>query len=162
MRRTVWLAMALGALFAPGTSARGQEAVGAFFYFERADPGSAEDRSSITTLADEGYVSGAGGLTFRCAREGLEMVVTATYLGRRSTTPVRYSFGDEEPRATDWTLRSSGMAAIAPPDVREEFLERAVSEASVVFRVRDFQLRTHAYTFDLDGLAEGLQRLACR
>lgn len=162
MRRTAMLAVAFGALVGPGTQLKAQEAIGDFYYFERADRASGEDRSSITTLADENYVSGAGGLTFRCSEDGFEMVVTATYLGRKMRTPVRYSFGAEEPRAADWTLRSTGMAAIAPPDVREEFLARAVAEASVVVRVSDFQLRGHTYTFNLDGLAEGLTRLTCR
>jgi hypothetical protein len=48
-------------------TARAQESIGDFFFFERADPTSGEDRGSITTLADENYVSGAGGLTFRCS-----------------------------------------------------------------------------------------------
>ena len=116
----------------------------------------------MTTLADENYVSGAGGLTFRCSEDGIEMVLTATYLGRAIGTPVRYSFGDEDPSEATWALRSSGMAAIAPQDVREAFLERAVTEPSVVVHVSDFQLRSHAYTFHLAGLDEGLARLTCR
>jgi len=37
-----------------------------------------------------------------------------------------------------------------------------VGETSVVVHVDDFQLRSHAYTFHLDGLDEGLARLTCR
>jgi hypothetical protein len=162
MRRTAMMAMAFGLLLGSSTPARAQEAIGDFYFFERADPTSGEDRSSITTLADENYVSGAGGLTFHCSADGFEMVVTATYLGRKPTTPVRYAFGDADPGAADWNLRSTGMAAVAPAEVREEFLDRAVDETSVVVHVSDFQLRSHTYTFNLEGLADGLTRLTCR
>ena len=90
------------------------------------------------------------------------MVVTANYLGRDPTTTGRYAFGDEEPTAASWRLRSTGMAAVAPADVRAAFLGRAASEASVVVHVSDFQLRSHTYTFNLGGLEEGLSRLTCR
>ena len=162
MRHAVTIVMTLGLLVGASATARGQEAIGDFFFFERADPASGQDRSSITTLADENYVSGAGGLTFRCSEDGFEMVVTATYLGRKMSTPVRYAFGDEEATAAEWDLRSTGMAAIAPPEVREAFLGRAVSEESVVVHVSDFQLRSHTYTFNLDGLDGALNRLTCR
>ena len=161
MLRTAMTAMVLGLLAGPGAEARAQESIGDFFFFERADATSGEDRSSLTTLADENYVSGAGGLTFRCSKDGFEMVVTATYLGRDTSTTVRYAFGDEEPTAASWNLRSTGMAAVAPPDVREAFLDRAASEPSVVVHVSDFQLRSHTYTFNLGGLEEGLSRLTC-
>lgn len=162
MRHAATMVMALVLLVGTSTMAPAQEAIGDFFFFERADPESGEDRSSITTLAEENYVSGAGGLTLRCAEDGFEMVVTATYLGRKMSTPVRYSFGDEDPTAAEWDLRSTGMAAIAPPDVREEFLGRALNETSVVVHVSDFQLRSHTYTFNLDGLDGALTRLTCR
>lgn len=161
MAMTVLAGLAFGLPAGPAT-AGAQESVGDFFLFERADPTSGADRSSITTLADENYVSGAGGLTFRCTEDGFEMVVTATYLGRKMSTPVRYAFGDEEPRAALWTLRSTGMAAVAPADVIEDFLGRAVNETSVKVRVNDFQLRAHTYTFRLAGLEEALARLSCR
>jgi hypothetical protein len=162
MLRTAMIAVVLGLWAGPGAEARAQESIGDFFFFERAEPTSGQDMGSITTLADENYASGAGGLTFRCSKDGFEMVVTATYLGRDATTTVRYAFGDEEPTAARWNLRSTGMAAVAPADVREAFLERAASESSVVIHVSDFQLRSHTYTFNLGGLEEGLSRLTCR
>ena len=162
MRLAATMVVAFGFLVVPGPVAWAQETIGDFRLFERTDPKSGEDRTSMTTLADENYVSGAGGLTFRCSEDGLEMVLTATYLGRKTNTLVRYSFGDEDSSEATWALRSTGMAAIAPQDVRDEFLDRAVAEASVVVHVSDFQLRNHAYTFNLDGLDEGLARLTCR
>lgn len=162
MRFAVTMAIALGLLVGSGSATRAQETIGDFYLFERADSESGEDRTSMTTLADENYVSGAGGLTFRCSEDGLEMVITATYLGRKAGTPVRYAFGEEDPSEASWPLRSTGMAAVAPAEVREEFIGRAVSETSVVVQVSDFQLRTHTYTFNLGGLEEALARLACR
>jgi len=162
MRHATTIAMTIGLLVGTSTLAPAQEAIGDFYFFERADPASGEDRGSITTLADENYVSGAGGLTFRCAEDGFEMVVTATYLGLKMSTPVSYAFGDEDSEAAEWDLRSTGMAAIAPPDVREDFLGRAINETSVVVHVSDFQLRSHTYTFNLDGLDGALTRLTCR
>ena len=162
MRLAATMVMAFGLLVLPESAAWAQETIGDFHLFERADPKSGEDRTSMTTLADENFVSGAGGLTFRCSQNGLEMVLTATYLGRKTNTPVRYSFDDEDPNEATWTLRSTGMAAIAPQEVREEFLDRAVTETSVVVHVSDFQLRSHTYTFRLEGLDEGLARLTCR
>lgn len=155
-------AAAAGLLLGVALPAVGQEAIGDFYLFERADPGSGEDRSSVTTLADESYASGAGGLTFRCAEDGLEMVLTATYLGRKMSTPVRFAFGEEEPSRATWTLRSSGMAAIAPDDVQEDFIQRAADQSTVVFQASDFQMRSHTYTFNLTGLNEALSRLSCR
>ena len=143
-------------------AAHGQEALGDFYLFERSDPDSGEDRSSATTLADENYVSGAGGLTLRCSENGLELVLTATYLGNKESTPVRFAFGDESPSRDEWSLRSSGMAAIAPEAVREDFVRRAADHNTVVFHASDFQLRSHTYTFHLEGLTEVLGRLSCR
>jgi hypothetical protein len=155
-------AAATALLLGVALPAAGQEAIGDFYFFERADPDSGDDRSSVTTLADESYVSGAGGLTFRCAEDGLEMVLTATYLGRKMSTPVRFAFGEDEPSRATWILRSSGMAAIAPDDVREDFIQRAADQSTVVFHASDFQLRSHTYTFNLTGLNEALSRLSCR
>ena len=45
---------------------------------------------------------------------------------------------------------------------REEFLSRAVNESTVVVHASDFQLRSHTYTFHLDGLEDALARLTCR
>jgi hypothetical protein len=162
MRFLITAIAALGLLHGPATMVQAQETLGDFYLFERTDPDSGEDRTSITTLADESYVSGAGGLTFRCSEEGFELVLTATYLGRKASTPVGYVFGDEEPAAASWTLRSTGMAAIAPDDVREAFTSRAVEESSVAIHVSDFQMRDHTYTFHLNGLDSALARLSCR
>jgi hypothetical protein len=139
-----------------------QEPLGDFYYFERSDPETGADRSSVTGLADESFVSGTGGLTVRCAEDGIELVLTSSYLGRPLSAPVRYSFGDEEPREASWTVRSTGMAAIAPREVVSDFLTRAVGESTVVFRVSDFQFRVHTYTFHLGGLDSALNRLTCR
>ncbi len=162
MRFLITAIAALGLLHGPATMVQAQETLGDFYLFERTDADSGEDRTSITTLADESYVSGAGGLTFRCSEEGFEMVLTATYLGRKTSTPVGYAFGDEEPAAATWALRSTGMAAIAPDDVREAFTSRAVDESSVAIQVSDFQMRVHTYTFHLNGLDSALARLSCR
>ena len=162
MRFFITATVALGLLHGPPSAARAQEAIGDFYLFERSDPNSGQDRSSITTLAEESYVSGAGGLTFRCSEDGFQLVLTATYLGRKTDITVRYAFGDEEPVDATWTLRSTGMAAIAPEDVREAFTSRAVDESSVVIRVSDFQMRAHTYTFHLNELDSALAQLSCR
>jgi len=158
--------LVFGMFLLHATLAVGQESIGDFYLFERPDPASGVELTSITTLADESFVSGAGGLTFRCAKAGFELVVTASYLGRRPSTPVRYSFGGEERSPAAWTLRPSGMAAVAPPQVREDFVSRALEASaageSAVIRVSDFQMSSHTYTFHLDGLAEALTRLSCR
>jgi hypothetical protein len=162
IRLAVTASLALGMVVGPGSAAWAQEAIGDFYLFERAEASSGEDRSSITTLAEENYVSGAGGLTFRCSETGFEMVLTATYLGRKLTTPVSYAFADEDPSRATWTPRPSGMAAVAPQDVLEEFVSRAVGETTVVVHASDFQLKSHTYTFHLGGLEDALARLPCR
>lgn len=156
------LALGLVSILGLARPATAQQAIGDFYLFERVDPASGEDRSSITTLAEENWVTGTGGLTFRCSEGGMELVVTATYLGRKMSTPVGYAFDDAEPRMASWTVRSSGMAAIAPDDIRDEFVRDAAGETSVVFRLTDFQLRGYTYTFDLGGLEQALARLSCR
>ena len=75
---------------------------------------------------------------------------------------MRYAFGDEEPTVDVWSVRTTGMAVIAPPEVLDAFVERAVTEDSVVIRVSDFQMRRHTYTFHLDGLEAALDKLTCR
>ena len=158
-----WVVTLFFALCATAASSLpAQQPVGDFYVFPRIDASTGEDRSSITTLAQESYVSGAGGLTLHCTEQGLELVVSSTYLGRAMSTTVRYAFGDEDPQAASWRLRSSGMAAVAPADVLEEFLGRAVSEGSVVFSLSDFQLRRHTYTFYLGDLDSALSFLSCR
>jgi len=162
MRRPVIAVLMLVFSLAPARSAIGQEVIGDFYLFERGDAATGEDRSSITTLADESWVSGAGGLTVQCSAEGRELVISATYMGRRLSTPVQYAFGEEQPQVASWSLRSTGMAAIAPVEVRDAFLSRAVNEDSVKIRVTDFQLRGYTYTFHLGSLEEALARLSCR
>lgn len=161
-RLVLVLALGLVSSLGPAGSARAQQAIGDFYLFERVDPASGEDRSSITTLAEENWVTGTGGLTFQCSERGMELVVTATYLGRKMSTPVGYAFGDAEPRMASWTVRSSGMAAMAPDEVRDGFVRDAVGQTSVIFRLTDFQLRGYTYTFRLGGLEEALTRLPCR
>ena len=144
------------------TPVAAQQPVGDFYFFPRTDAETGEDRSSITTLADESFTSGAGGLTFQCTADGLSLIVSASYLGRTMSTPVRYAFGEEQPAASSWTVRSTGMAVIAPEEVRDDFIEGALGQESVVFRVSDFQMRRHTYTFHLDGLETALDKLSCR
>ena len=162
MRKTVTVTMLAWLLCGLAASAEAQQPIGDFYLFPRTEDGSGEDRSSITTLADESYVSGAGGLTFQCTEEGLTLIVSASYIGLTLSTQVRYAFGDEEPTVDVWSVRTTGMAVIAPPEVLDAFVERAVGEDSVVFRVSDFQMRRHTYTFRLGGLEEALGRLGCR
>jgi hypothetical protein len=162
VKRPVIAVLTLVLSLGPARSALGQEMIGDFYLFERGDAATGEDRSSITTLADESWVSGSGGLTLQCSAAGLELVVSATYMGRRLSTPVRYAFGEEPPHAASWSLRSTGMAAIAPSEVRDAFLARAVNEDSVKVRVTDFQLRGYTYTFHLGSLEEALAHLSCR
>ncbi len=87
MRFTVIAPALTGLLIGVVAPVPAQQPVGEFYFFERSDRSTGEDRSSITTVAEEGYVSGAGGLTVHCADEGLELVVSASYLGRDMSIP---------------------------------------------------------------------------
>lgn len=162
MKVSLIIVLGLTSALCAARPAMAQQAIGDFYLFERTDPDSGADRSSITTLADESRVTGTGGLTLQCTDEGLELVVSATYLGRKLNTPVGYAFGDEEPTVASWRLRSTGMAAIAPDDIRDAFIREAVEETSVVIRLTDFQFRAHTYTFHLGSMEEALGELPCR
>lgn len=162
MRSAVAVTILAGMLCGFTGPAMAQQPIGDFYFFPRTDSDTGEDRSSITTLADESYVSGAGGLTFQCREDGLAVIVSASYLGRTTSTQVSVAFGDEKPSTASWTVRSTGMAAIAPANVRDEFVRRAVTETSVVIQVSDFQMRRHGYTFSLGSLDSALARLSCR
>lgn len=163
MRRAVITALTIvGVTGAGARAASAQGVIGDFYLFEDTDPSTGEDRSSVTTVAEENWVSGSGGLTFWCSEDGLELIVTVTYLGRKMSTPVGYAFGDEDPHVASWRVRSSGMAAIAPTEVRDAFIEGAADATSVVVRVTDFQMRGYAYTFHIGGLEEALSELSCR
>jgi hypothetical protein len=89
MRFTVIAPALTGLLIGVVAPVPAQQPVGEFYFFERSDRSTGGDRSSITTVAEEGYVSGAGGLTVHCADEGLELVVSASYLGRDMSIPGR-------------------------------------------------------------------------
>ncbi len=162
MRTFVAAALASGLLLGFAMPAAAQQPIGDFYFFPRTASESGEDRSSITTLADESYVTGAGGLTFQCTEEGLTLIVSASYIGLTLSTQVRYAFGDEDPTVDVWSVRTTGMAVIAPKEVRDVFVERALNEDSVVIRVSDFQMRRHTYTFHLGGLEAALDKLTCR
>lgn len=162
MRRLIGSRLVVALLFGFAAPAVAQQPIGDFYFFPRTDAETGEDRSSITTLADESYTSGAGGLTFQCQQEGLAMIVSASYIGRTMSTQVRYAFAEDDLSAAAWTVRSTGMAAVAPDGVRDAFLEEAADRTSVVFYVSDFQLRRHTYTFHLNGLDSALARLSCR
>jgi len=90
-----------------------QVPVGDFYFFDRSD---AEiSRTSITTLAEESHVTGAGGLTWSCEDGERRLIVSSTYLGRSMRARVRWAFDGEEPGEPEsWILRRTGMAVIAP------------------------------------------------
>jgi hypothetical protein len=161
MRGAAGTSILVGLLFGLAAPAVAQQPIGDFYLFPRTDPDTGENRSSITTLADENYTSGAGGLTFQCTEDGLSLIVSASHLGRDTSTRVLYRFGEEEPHESVWNVRATGMAAVAPDEERIEFIERSRGQSSVVFYVSDFQLRRHTYTFHLEGMAGALDELAC-
>jgi len=137
-----------------------QVPVGDFYFFDRSD---AEiSRTSITTLAEESHVTGAGGLTWSCEDGERRLIVSSTYLGRSMRARVRWAFDGEEPREPEsWILRRTGMAVIAPAEVETEFTRRALESSGVVLQLSDYEYRRHSYTFTLDGLAEALEMLQC-
>jgi len=140
--------------------AAAQVPVGDFYYFDRSDAGIS--RTSITTLAEESHVTGAGGLTWSCEDGERRLIVSSTYLGRSMRARVRWAFDGEEPGEPEsWILRRTGMAVIAPAEVEAEFTGRALESSGVVLQLSDYEYRRHTYTFTLDGLAEALAMLPC-
>ncbi len=149
---------AAGLLAAAPCSA--QTPVGSFHFFDRSGPDAA--RASITTLAEESFVTGAGGLTWACDAGEMQLIVSSTYLGRSMRSRVRWAFDGEEPGPTeDWILRRTGLAVIAPEETEAEFTRRALESRRVQVQLTDYQFRRHSYTFGLDGLAEALSMLPC-
>lgn len=148
------------ALLTTVSQAAAQVPVGDFYYFDRSDAG--VSRTSITTLAEESHVTGAGGLTWSCEDGEQRLIVSSTYLGRSMRARVRWAFDGEEPGEPEsWILRRTGMAVIAPAEVETEFTRRALESSGVVMQLSDYEYRRHTYTFTLDGLAEALQMLQC-
>jgi hypothetical protein len=142
------------------SQAAAQVPVGDFYYFDRSDAG--VSRTSVTTLAEESHVTGAGGLTWSCEDGERRLIVSSTYLGRSMRARVRWAFDGEEPGEPEsWILRRTGMAVIAPAEVETEFTRRALESNGVVMQLSDYEYRRHTYTFTLDGLAEALQMLQC-
>ncbi|MEJ2482714.1 MAG: hypothetical protein P8049_06260 [Gemmatimonadota bacterium] len=149
---------ALGlAIAAPATA---QVPVGDFYFFDRSGDG--RQQASITTLAEENPVKGAGGLTWACEAGEGRLIVSSTYLGRSMRARVRWAFDGEEFGDTEsWILRRTGMAVIAPPEIASEFTRRALQARRVVIQASDYQFRRHSYTFSLVGLEEALSMLPC-
>ena len=67
-----------------------------------------------------------------CAEEGLEMVLTATYLGRKMSTPVRFAFGEdglfdvdiELPESTRRVVRTIATSVL---NLNQVFFDRAMA-----------------------------------
>lgn len=149
-----------GAVFTTASQAPAQVPVGDFYYFDRSDAGTR--RASITTLAEESQVTGAGGLTWSCEDGERRLIVSSTYLGRSMRARVRWAFDGEEPGdAESWILRRTGMAVIAPAEVEARFTRRALEASGVLLQLSDYEYRRHSYTFALGGLAEALAMLPC-
>lgn len=150
--------VALG--LAAASPAVAQVPVGDFYFFDRTEAGI--QQASVTTLAEENPVKGAGGLTWACEAGEARLIVSSTYLGRSMQARVRWAFDGEEFGDTeDWILRRTGMAVIAPPDVTVEFTRRARQARRVVVQATDYQSRRHSYSFSLVGLEEALAMLPC-
>ncbi len=148
------------AVLTTASQAAAQVPVGDFYFFDRSDAGTR--RASITTLAEESHVTGAGGLTWSCEDGERRLIVSSTYLGRSMRARVRWAFDGEEPGEPEsWILRRTGMAVIAPAAVETAFTRRALESSGVVLQLSDYEFRRHTYTFTLDGLTEGLEMLQC-
>lgn len=153
-------AMIAAAAMVMASPAAAQVPVGDFYFFDRSDAGT--QRASITTLAEESHVTGAGGLTWSCEDGELRLIVSSTYLGRSMRARVRWAFDGEEPSDTEnWILRRTGMAVIAPAEVEALFTRRALESRGVELQLSDYEYRRHSYTFTLNGLAEALAMLPC-
>jgi hypothetical protein len=162
MRAATGVAVAIAALLSVFDVSSAQVPIGDFYYFERTDSAAHEDLSSVTTVARENFVTGAGGLTWQCRDGALRVTLTSTYLGRGMRAQVRWRFDDQEPSPPlEWRLRSTGMAVTAPMEIGREFTDRAKKADRVMLQVTDYQLLKHDYTFGLAGLAEGLSHLSC-
>jgi hypothetical protein len=148
------------AVLTTASQAAAQVPVGDFYFFDRSDSGTR--RASITTLAEESHVTGAGGLTWFCEDGERRLIVSSTYLGQSMRARVRWAFDGEEPGEPEsWILRRTGMAVIAPAEVETAFTRRALESSGVVLQLSDYEYRRHTYTFKLDGLTEGLEMLRC-
>ena len=158
-RHARWIPCLTAAL-AVAAPAAAQTPIGAFHHFDRSEPGI--DRESITTLAEENFVTGAGGLTWACENGDMSLIVSSTYLGRSMRARVRWAFDEDEPGdAENWILRRTGMAVIAPEESEAAFTRRALNASRVLMQLTDYQFRRHSYTFRLDGLEQALAMLPC-
>ena len=156
--RSAWLGAAFTLLVAPHISA--QVAVGDFYFFDRSEGGASQ--VSVTTLADENPVKGAGGLTWACEAGEARLIVSSTYLGRSMRARVRWAFdGGEFGDTESWILRRTGMAVIAPEASEAAFTQRALEASRVLMQLTDYQFRRHSYTFRLDSLEQALAMLPC-
>lgn len=152
------VALALGLAIA--TPAMSQVPVGDFYFFDRSEDGT--QQASVTTLAEENPVKGAGGLTWACEEGEGRLIVSSTYLGRSMRARVRWAFDEEDFGDTEsWILRRTGMAVIAPPEITSDFTRRALQARRVVIQASDYQFRRHSYKFSLVGLDEALAMLPC-
>ncbi|MGW8282860.1 MAG: hypothetical protein ACWGON_06135 [Gemmatimonadota bacterium] len=137
-----------------------QVPVGDFYFFDRSEAGNR--RVSVTTVAEENIVTGAGGLTWTCEDGTRRLIVSSTYLGRSMRAGVRWAFdGDEMSEEQSWIQRRTGMAVIAPAETEKSFTGRALESSRVVLEVSDDKSQWHTYTFTLAGPQEALAMLQC-
>lgn len=156
--RIAAIGVGLAAALAPG--ARAQVPIGDVYWFDRS--GTDGNRSSVTAVAEENPVTGAGGLTWACDEDGLTVTLSTTYLGRSFRARTRWAFDGEAPSDTQtWVLLASGLAVRAPSDVAGPFTRRAMEARRVVVQVTDYQFRRYSYSFGLAGLGDALARLPC-
>ena len=160
--RTTALVLIFPALLAAEATA--QTRVGDFFYVPGTDAMTDRDLSYIATnpvsRANEG---GDAQLTWRCSGSTMELVLYAEPLeGLVGPTPVRWRFDQSPPSERElWRATTLEPSAYAPERTIYPFTDQASRASTVLFRVADVQGKTFDYRFSMNGLNNGLNRLAC-
>jgi len=138
--------------------------LGKWFYNERLDPITDENRSFLFAPAIEGPLYTEGALFVRCdaSRDaGIEVFFAAdTYLGIDDRFVVVYRIDDQEPLTSLWNSSTDSTAVFAPSFDASSLAQGLMEASRLAIRIQGFD-GPLTYIVSVDGFRGALDTLGC-
>jgi hypothetical protein len=135
--------------------------IGNFTYSRDYDPMTRTENPDVSARSEDGNRV----LMFWCSKSG-ELSVAFSWMKYFATSgeiTVQYRFSTStEPVSESWSMGPNNHSGAFPRGRQgDRFVSQAVSNASVMIRVRDTDMETITAEFSLDGLRAALNTLPC-
>ena len=135
---------------------------------EKVDPFTDENSSRVLIASNEAdFLERNRYLVWRCAADEADKyefyISGEDFLNSSGNSiPVRYRFGDEAASEwQDWAASTDGDTPFANQRQRAVFTQNALKTNSVLVGLQDYNGSIQSFTFDLAGINQALQALAC-